>query len=768
LLLTHGHALWQMRAVPLDHIAYLLTTQPTPPLTVEGILERPIEPLGDRQRLHLRVQRVERPHGWQTASGLARLSVHTDHLPFLPGDLLRVTRLRLHEVRGFQNPGAFNFQRFMQQQGITVVGGVSDAARLRLQHRPQGFSLARLIEQWRQHLQARTRAALAAPYDAIFLAMVLGHRGQLSTMVEEAFRKTGTAHLLVVSGLNVGFIAAAFMLMWRPLLREVRSRLPRSWLPGWRPTPLALLLLLPPLLLYWMLVGWQVPMARAALMLGCSMLALALGRKQEILYVLLLAATLILLFDPAALFTPGFQLSFVAVASMLLASRHTSPAVPPASALQRWRQRGKAFIVLSSAAYLGTLPILASLFHTLPTFGIPANLVLVPLASGLVPAGVLALGVVSLWPALSAVVFPPLAMALYWMLRLVEMIAHLPGGELHVPTPSWIMLLGYYGGLASLLIWPARRWRLWTLGVSMALFLAGLSGQYLETRVRQLRVTFLDVGSGDAILVQTPRQQAFLIDGGGTHDGHFDIGRQVIAPFLWNRYVRRFELMAITHPEANHARGLVSVLQLFPTHHLLTNGSPMTAPYFEDLARASKRWGTQQQTALDGRRDWQWERLRLTVLAPPSREAQQQTAWEPPTENDRSLVLRLQYGAVRLLLTGDIQHATERWLLAHGTDLQADILQVPHHGSKTSTLPAFVQHVRPQVAIISLGAGNPYGHPHAHVLNALANQHVPVFRTDQHGAITVTSDGTRFQVTPFRPYRAALTAAGASPPETPR
>jgi competence protein ComEC len=222
--------------------------------------------------------------------------------------------------------------------------------------------------------------------------------------------------------------------------------------------------------------------------------------------------------------------------------------------------------------------------------------------------------------------------------------------------------------------------------------------------------------------------------------------------------------MAITHPEANHARGLVSVLQLFPTQYLLTNGSPMAAPYFEDLTRASKRWGTQQQTAVDGRRDWQWERLRLTVLAPPSRATQGQTVWVPPTENDRSLVLRLQYGTVRLLLTGDIQHFTERWLLAHGADLQADILQVPHHGSKTSTLPAFLQHVRPQVAIISAGAGNPYGHPHARVLSALAKQHVPVFRTDQHGAITITSDGTHFQVTPFRPYQAAFTAPGASPP----
>jgi competence protein ComEC len=763
-LLTHLHALWLMRAVPLDHIMHVVATQPSTPLTVDGIVARPIAPQGDRQRLYLQVQRIEGQHGWQTTTGLVRLSVQAPSLPFLPGDVLRITRLRLHAVRGFQNPRAFNFQRFMQRQGLTAVAGVSNPARLSLLQRPAGFAVARLLEQWRQRLHARIHTALPAPYDAMFLAMVLGHGGQLPATVEAVFRQTGTAHLLVASGLNIGFIAAACMLMWRPLLREVRSRLPRAWLPGWRPTPLAILLLLPPLLLYWMLVGGQVPIARAALMIGCAMLAVVLGRTQALLQALLLAAALILLYDPAALFAPAFQLSFVAVASILLAGRYAPPLAPPAPILRRWCQRGRAVIVLSSAAYFGTLPILASLFHTLPIFGIPANLVLVPLASLLVPAGVLALGLISLWPALSPVLFPPLETVLRGMLRTAEMIAQLPGAELHVPAPSWVMLLGYYGSLTGLLIWPSCRWRLLTIGMSMVLFLAGLSGQYLQTRVRHLRVTFLDVGSGDAILVQTPSQHAFLIDGGGTHDGRFDIGRQVIAPFLWNHYVRRFELMAITHPEANHARGLVSVLRLFPTRHLLTNGSPLTAPYFADLAGASRRWRTQQQTALDGHRHWQWERLRLTVLAPPSREAQQQTAWKPPTENDRSLVLRLQYGTVRLLLTGDIQHFTERWLLANRVDLQADILQVPHHGSKTSTLPDFVHHVRPQVAIISLGAGNPYGHPHAQVLSTLANQGVPVFRTDHHGAITVTSDGTSFQVVPFRPYRPPLTATGTSPP----
>jgi competence protein ComEC len=764
LVLTHLCTIWQERAVPLDHITHLLATHSSRPLTVEGVLDRPIEPQGDHQRLYLRMQRYEGSQGWQHTSGLVRLNVHAERLPFLPGDRLRVSRLRLRAVRGFQNPGAFDFQRFMQRQGINAVGGVSNPARISLQQRPPGWSLSRRIELWRQQLHTHIRTTLLPPYDGMFLAMILGHRGQLSPAVEEVFRRTGTAHLLVVSGLNVGFIAGAFLVLWRTCLREVRCRLPRSWLPGWRPTPLALILLLPPLLLYCTLVGWQVPTTRAALMLGSATLALALGRTQEIWQALLLAAALILLLDPAALFMPGFQLSFVAVASLLLASRLTAPTTPAAALCQRWGNRLKGYILLSSAAFFGTLPILASLFHTIPTWGIPANLLLVPLAGLLVPAGVLALALVSLWPSLSAVVLSPFAIALSWMLRLTEALANLPGAQLYVPTPSWAMLLGYYGSLAVLLLWPPRRVRLYVVSTCAVVFMTALSWQYLGTRPRQLRVTFLDVGSGDAIFVQTPGNHTLLIDGGGSHDGRFDIGRQVIAPFLWDRYVRRFDLLALTHPEANHARGLASVLQLFPTTHLLTNGTPLTASYLSELRSADRYWGTQSHTALDGRRDWQWERLRLTVLAPPSREEQLQTPWRPPTENDRSLVLRLQYGSVRLLCTGDIQHFTERWLLAHRSDLQADILQIPHHGSKTSTLPAFVQHVRPQVAIMSLGAGNTYGHPHPQVLRVLTTHNVPVFRTDQHGAITITSDGTHFQVTPFRPYRPALTATGTSLP----
>jgi competence protein ComEC len=586
--------------------------------------------------------------------------------------------------------------------------------------------------------------------------------------LQDDFRAAGVAHLLVVSGLNVGFVAVSALYGWRQLLRTLRSRLPRAWGPGWRPTPVAALLSAPPTLLYCCMVGWDVPTTRAAVMVGSYLLALSLDRTRDTLYALLLAAALLLVPDPGALFDLSFQLSFGAVAAILLASHglqmfqpgvddplEGSPTLPttPRQRLQQWWQRGWAYVLINTAAYLGTAPILAGAFRALPTFGLLANLLLVPLAGVLVPVGVVALMLLTLWPAVAPWVFTGLQVLLVWIVALTALIADLPRATLFLASPSWLMVVSFYGLLGNLLFWPRWRWRWGCAGLCALLVVLGVGWQYVATRPRQLRVTFLDVGSGDAIFVQVPGNHHLLIDGGGTYDGRFDIGAQVIAPFLRDHYVRRFDLLALTHPHPNHARGLVSVLRQFPARHLLTNGTPLTSGYLRELLAGGHRWGTQHHTALNGPRHWQWERLQLTVLSPPAAEAQPATAWKPQEENDRSLVLRLQYGTVRLLLTGDIQHTTERWLLTQNADVRADILHVPHHGSKTSTLPAFVQRVQPRDGIISLGAGNPYGHPHPRVLDTLAAQQVRVWRTDSQGAITITSDGTRYDIVPFLSYR---------------
>ncbi|MEE9148431.1 MAG: ComEC/Rec2 family competence protein, partial [Candidatus Tectomicrobia bacterium] len=504
LLLTHGSMAWHHRALPLNHIAYALPASTRQHLTVEGRVERPVESYHDRQRLYLRLHRLQDTQGWRVVSGRARLSIHATELSFLPGDTVRVTRLRLHRVRGFRNPGGFDFQRFMQRQDIYVIGGVSDPKRLSLRHRPQGWSLARRLERWRRNLRALVRAHLPTPYDAVLLAMILGQRGALPADLQDHFRATGTAHLLVVSGLHVGFLTAALLFGLRAFLRLVRSWIPRTWLPAWRPTPLAVLLCLPSVLLYCSLVGWKVSTVRAVLMVGSYLLALILSRPRDLMHALCLAAALILLLQPRTLFGLGFQLSFVAVSALILVGqRHWWHDEAP-NLIRRWRRRLWASTLGSSAAYLGTLPIIVGAFHTIPTYGILANLLLLPLASVIVPAGAVALGLTTAWPVLGSTVFTPLLPLLSWITTLVRFIAGLPGAQLHVAALSTPALVGYYGLCLGLVVPWRARWRLACAGLGAVLLLGGIGWHYVATRPRQLRVTFLDVGTGDAILVQVP------------------------------------------------------------------------------------------------------------------------------------------------------------------------------------------------------------------------------------------------------------------------
>lgn len=595
---------------------------------------------------------------------------------------------------------------------------------------------------------AYIQANLPPPAAAVLAAIVLGQRGGLTPDIEDAFRATGLAHLLVVSGLHVGFVVLASFIGLRTACRYLRSWAPRSWLPAWRPTPTAALVSLTPLLLYSSLVGWKISTTRAAIMAGSYLLALIVSRPREPLQAVCLAAVLVLLFDPTALTTLGFQLSFIAVTAILLVSRR----------LPRERPRGWHHAVwrgglVSTAAFIGTLPLLASAFHTIPIYGPIANVILLPFVSLIVPAGVVVLLIATLWPAAAPIVFAPLAPLLNALTTAVQFAAAQPGAQVHLAALPITVTMGYYGLLMSLLLSTRQRIRWAALSLCGLLIIGVVGCEHLSLKLRpkQLRVTFLDVGTGDAIWIQTPEGHHILIDGGGTYNGQFDIGARVVAPVLWQQRAGRFDLIAITHMHPNHARGAASLYRLFGAQHLLTNGSPMDADYLQDLTALATQRGTLIHTAQTGPRRWQWGRLQLTVLSPP-RSLPRQAPWAPPTENDRSLVLRLQYDSVRILFTGDIQHATEQWLTAHADDLRADILQIPHHGSRTSTHPDFIQRVQPAVGIITAGSGNPYGHPHPRVLDTLAQNGVRVFRTDRHGAISITSDGTQYRIQPFRPY----------------
>ena len=441
------------------------------------------------------------------------------------------------------------------------------------------------------------RSILSAPYDAVFLAMVIGQRGDLTPEVQQSFRASGTTHLLVVSGLNVSCIAIGVLWVWRTLLRLVRSWLPRSWCPGWRPTPIAAVLSIPPVLLctvWW--AGKCRP--RAALMVGSYLLALMLQRTREPLHALVLAAALLVI-EPAASRDLAFQLSFVAVASIFVVSE-TTVAVENSS---NPYAVGGSTCGLPPRKQCGVFWDIADCWQCVShradvcdpgesAAGAPGWRTDAGRSRRPGPVGPLAslrpLGVCSLHP-----------------------FAHLDRDDCRDcrgMAGSATLYRLPLGADAARVLWAVGELaRLAPLALASAVcravhrVLAGAGWQYLETRTPQLRVTFLDVGSGDAIVVQAPGNHTLLIDGGGTYDGRFDTGMQLVAPFLWQHYVRHFDLMALTHMHPDHARGLVSILRLFPTQHLLTNGSPVTSDYVRDLLTVGQRWGTQQHTARTAR-----------------------------------------------------------------------------------------------------------------------------------------------------------------------
>ena len=335
--LAHLSLSWHHRALPPNHIAHHLPHLVRQRIQIEGELDRPVDARQDRQYIFVRLQRFYNPknrsHGWQSAIGRVRLKIHATDVDLLPGDRIRVEKLRLHPVRNFENPGRFDFRTRMHRQGIYAVGGVSRPERLHLLERPQAWRLDRTFAQWRQHMLKHIQANLSPPADAVLAAIVLGQRGALTPDIEHDFRAAGLAHLLVVSGLHVGFVVLASLVCLRTLCRYLRSWAPRSWLPAWRPTPTAALLSMTPLLLYCSLVGWKVSTLRAAIMAGSYLLALAVSRQHEPLQAVGLAAVVILLCDPTALLTLGFQLSFVAVTMIILVSQRF-----PTQPLTGWRR----------------------------------------------------------------------------------------------------------------------------------------------------------------------------------------------------------------------------------------------------------------------------------------------------------------------------------------------------------------------------------------------------------------------------------------------
>lgn len=705
-LVTLGHARFELN----DRAPSELLASARGEHEVVGVVRDDPRVRGLFARVDLEVERVD---GREVGGG-ARITMPAPLDPLRAGDRLRL----VVELEDPPELDDFDYPGFLASRGIYAVGGF-----------PEFWRVEGRDEDWRTRLRALRRSinanierTLPAPESALAAGVLVGERGTMPEDLTEALRQTGTTHLVVVSGQNVALLLGI-------AISVLTLAIPR------RRAAIALLFALP---VYVALVGADPPVVRAAVMAVGIVIASAMGRRTPGWIYLTYAVALMLAGDPRLALDVAFQLSATATVGVMVVAPSISTFV-----LNRlgWPEVGVRATVVQLAATatgatLAVLPVQVAAFERVSVVAIPANVIVAPLyeATVFVAAVAALFGASEVTAPIARPLITFVPAAFIWI---VERLAALPGGEFPIRAPlaagaAWYVgliaatwLLDRFGGERQNALEPTAGTSFaWSAG--LAVVAIGLWLSVLQLPSNDARVTFLDVGHGLAVLVEDDGHRV-LFDT-GPPDGSVALA---LPP-----EVGRLDAVLLSHADADHVGGLATVLDRFPPDTLLADIDTI-----EDVRRRLPAATTVAGTAFDiGDRIRLSDRTTIEVLSPPV--ASRASAHD--SDNDGSMVILITVGAKRILVTADIEAAAETWLLESGIDLEADVLLIPHQGSKTSSGPAFLDAVSPSAAVLSASATNPYGHPADEVMARYLG--IPVFRTDEHGNVTVSSDGERLWI----------------------
>ena len=652
-----------------------------------------------------------------------------------PGDRVRLTG-RLEPLPRPRNPAQMDYGTYLRRQGVGAMLTVEDETGA-VFLRPSRSPVERAAETIRGHVRTSlSRHVVDADVRALLHALLLADRSRIEAGTLDAFRSTGLMHLLAVSGLHVGLVGLALYVVLKPLLGRLGLR--RRQIETTRAV-----VTLAVLAVYVAVAGASVSIVRAFVMVALVIAGRALDRPSDSLNALGVAAFAILVHRPAALFDVGFQLSFGAVAALVTLTPVLTSRVP-----ERVRQSALGMGVVGSvatslAATVGTAPALLAHFGTLPLGGLVLNVVAIPLTAVTLGTG--------LGCALTAAV-PPLA-ATFGALASVTGRALLWTTEAGAATLGWATydgvldspsaLLAAVLGIAALVLWtrPVVRRRL-AMGAAACLAVGLWTGFAHGDARPRLDVVFLDVGQGDATLVSTPGGRHVLIDA-GLRSPYVDEGERTIRPHLERFGIGRLDALVLTHADADHVGGARAVLQSVEVGRLVVNGQDGTTDLWADVLHLADSLGVPVQAVSTGDTLAVDPAVRLRVLGPSG-------PMESP--NDASVVVFLEHGATRWLLTGDAEVEGEAALVARfGARLAADVVKVGHHGSRTSSTPAFVRAVGgPSFAVVSVARRNRYGLPDEEPLERWESTGADVLQTSTEGAVWLRSDGARVERVDWR------------------
>jgi competence protein ComEC len=638
----------------------------------------------------------------------------------------------------------------------------------------QSWASGRMLGYVRSRANRRLPKVLQLNLDdaGMLNAMLFGDRAGLNKTQRVGFERTGSFHLFVVSGMHVGLLAGlAFWLTRRLKLHE------------WLATCVTIALTFG----YALLTGFGAPVQRALFMTTVFLLARLLSRDRNVLNALGAAALAVLVGSPGALFEASFQMTFLAIiaiggiaiplgersflpyarAAEHLRDKWVDASLPPRvaqfrvmmrlwseviadivgdwvrslpSLFIRWSLWALELALIGAVAELIMVLPMAVYFHRATMFAVPTNMLSVPLVAVLAPISIITFCASLISPWVAVLPGAATSLLLHGITGVIGRVSVVRAADLRVPPPVWwIMLLAVAAW--AFCCWAVRRSSGWAWIAVVVLPLVAMMVLWPEHAMvspGRMEITAIDVGQGDSIFVVGPDGSTMLVDAGGPVGGvteaaeatsRFDVGEEVVSPYLWSRRFSHLDVLALSHAHSDHMGGMPAVMRNFRPRELWVSIDPNSEAYRGLLADA-KALGVTVRHFYAGDA-FPWGGMQVTILAP---EAGYTNSGEPV--NNDSLVMRMQYGRSSALLEGDAEASSEHEMLTHGRIKTVTVLKVGHHGSRTSTTEEFLNAAAPKDAVVSVGRGNTFGHPRYEVIERIATSRSKLYRTDEFGLTT--------------------------------
>ncbi|MEJ6951118.1 DNA internalization-related competence protein ComEC/Rec2 [Natronospora cellulosivora (SeqCode)] len=648
--------------------------------------------------------------------GLIEIDKRYIPLELSNGDVIRIM-LSLSQPRKKTNPGGFSHYNYLKKQGIYSVAYYQDDIEIigKVDNIFENLSI-----QVKNSLINIVNTTTNEPYNYLIKGFLLGEREDLPEEWVDYFTLAGIHHLLAISGLHVGFILIFFLF----ILKKIKLNI------GIRNLFLSLLLMF-----YIFITGFRPSVFRAGFLSIAFLWAPYFHRKPDVLNIIGLTALLNLLLNPYELFTISFQLSYFVLISIIIWYEIINKLLP-------------SYIAISTAALIGSTPFTIYYFNNFTPISIISNIWAIPLMGLIVSLALISLFMGLFFPFLSSLINSFLILPMQLLINGAKLMSSLPLAYFEVRTPSIINMIIVLFLIVSLpfllkkrvfiINEEKRKKALYLLTVlSLLIILVNIFIPFLDNN---LKITFIDVGQGDSILIRSPERRYVLIDGGDFISSNSSHGERTLLPLMRSKGIRELDFVFITHFHSDHAAGILDIIGERQINYLVFPDNFTDNNLSQEMIRRADKYDVPIIVAREG----DYFRLGDTILHILNPMANTRAV----SLNDNSIVIMLRYDHLSVLLTGDLEKYGEERIVNDGHDIASDVLKIGHHGSSTSSTESFLKAVSAEHGIISVGKNN-YGHPSSEVLKRAEDFGIKIWRTDEDGAIKLKSDGSRYTIESF-------------------